>query len=164
MSLKEFLRDTIEGCHGLLTTYLSDLEDADLMVRPVTGANHIAWQLGHVIVMEQQMVELAGYTTPDLPDGFIEAHSPEASKCDDASAFRTKQAYLELLEQQRSGTLAALDQTAESDLDIAAPEALQRGAGTQTIAAVFHLIGMHELMHASQFVVVRRKLGKPVLI
>ena len=164
MPWKEFLRNTIETCHGVLTTYLSDLEDADLMVRPVPGANHIAWQLGHVIVMEQQMIELAGYTVPDLPDGFIEAHSPEASKCDDASAFHTKQAYLELLEQQRISTLAALDQTAESDLDKAAPEALRSGAGTRTIAAVFHVIGMHEIMHASQFVVVRRKLGKPVLI
>ena len=164
MSWKEFLRNTIEKCHGVLTTYLSDLEDADLMVRPVPGANHIAWQLGHVIVMEQQMIELAGYTTPDLPDGFIEAHSPETSKSDDASGFHTKQAYLELLEQQRSGTLAALDHTAESDLDKAAPEALRHGAGTQTIGAVFHVVGMHELMHASQFVVVRRKLGRPVLI
>jgi hypothetical protein len=114
--------------------------------------------------MEQQMIELAGYTVPDLPDGFIEAHTPERSKSDDASGFHTKQAYLELLEQQHSDTLAALDQTAESDLDKAAPEAVRRGAGTRTIAAVFHAVGMHKIMHASQFVVVRRTLGKPVLI
>ncbi len=164
MSWKEFLSNTIEKCYRVLTTYLSDLEDADLMVRPVPGANHIAWQLGHVIVMEQQMIELTGYPVPDLPDGFIEVHSPDASQCDDASAFHTKQVYLELLEQQRSSTLAALDQIAESDLEKTAPEAVRLGAGARTFATVFQAIGMHMIMHASQFSVVRRKLGKPVLI
>ena len=60
--------------------------------------------------------------------------------------------------------MAARDQTAESDLDKAAPEAVRLGAGARTFAAVFHVIGMHMIMHASQFSVVRRKLGKPVLI
>ena len=33
-----------------------------------------------------------------------------------------------------------------------------------TIGAVFNLIGLHAMMHAGQFVPVRRMLGKPILI
>ena len=57
--------------------------------------------------------------------------------------------------------LAALAATPETDLDQPSPEPMREYA--PTIGVVFNLVGMHMMMHAGQFVPVRRKLGKPVL-
>ncbi len=162
MTPKDVMKNTIGMCHEVLTTYLSDLSDAELMLRPVPGANHIAWQLGHLIGSEHQMMSAAGFNMPDLPDGFAESYTKETSKSDDPASFHRKDQYLEWMEQQRTGTLAALDAATEADLDKPTPESMHEYAPTVGIA--FNLVGIHQMMHAAQFVAVRRKLGKPVLI
>jgi hypothetical protein len=160
MTAKELIKNTTDLCHSVLKDYLADLSDADLMVRPVPGANHIAWQLGHLIVSEHGLTE-AGYAMPALPDGFAEAYTKETAGSDDPQQFHTKAVYLECLEQQRTGTLAALDAMPDSDLDKPAPESCREYA--PTVGVMFNLIGIHEMMHAAQFAVVRRKLGKTPL-
>ena len=52
MNAKDAIRDTLSLSHMVLTKYLDDLTDADLMRRPGPGCNHIAWQLGHLISSE----------------------------------------------------------------------------------------------------------------
>ena len=162
MTTKDAIKNTCDVCHEVLTTYLSDLTDADLLVRSVPEANHSAWQLGHLITAEREMMTTAGYEMPDLPADFAEAYTPETSKSDDAAKFHEKDEYLALLGQQRAATLATLDALPEADLDKPAPESMR--SYVQTIGGIFNLIGLHELMHAGQFVAVRRKLGKPILI
>jgi hypothetical protein len=160
MTPKDVIKNTIEFCHSVLTAYLDDLSDAELFVRPVPGANHIAWQLGHLIISENALSE-AGYTMPDLPAGFAESYTPETAGSDDPARFHKKAEYLRLLEQQRTATMAALDATPEEDLDEPSPESCRDYA--PTLGIMFNVIGVHEMMHAGQFVAVRRKLGKPVL-
>ena len=46
MTGKDAIRTALEGTQSVLKMYVSDLSDADLFVRPVPSANHIAWQLG----------------------------------------------------------------------------------------------------------------------
>jgi len=162
MTPKDVIKNTINMGQDVLATYLSDLGDADLMVRSVPGANHIAWQLGHLISSEHQMLTDAGYRMPALPDGFAEAYTKETSTSDQAKRFHKKQQYLEWMGQQRAATLTALEAASNADLDKPSPERMREYA--PTIWAVFNLVGIHLMMHAAQFVPVRRKLGKPVLI
>lgn len=162
MTPKDVIKNTINMAHEILTTYLGDLGDADLMVRSVPGVNHIAWQLGHLISSEHEMLTGAGCKMPDLPDGFAAAYTKETSTSDDPAKFEKKDRYLELMEQQRAGTMAALEAIPDADLDKATPEAMQEYA--PTVGSAFNLIGVHTLMHAPQFIPVRRKLGKPVTI
>jgi hypothetical protein len=162
MTPNEVIQNTIGMCHQVLNAYLSDLSDADLMVRPVPRANHIAWQLGHLIASEHKMLTDAGYEMPDLPEGFAESYDKETSTSDDPAKFHKKEQYLAWLEQQRTATLAALEAMTQNDLSKPTPESMHEYA--PTIGAAFNLIGIHEMMHAAQFVVVRRKLDKPVLI
>ena len=56
MDSRAALKLGINGAGNVSEQYLSDLTDADLLVRPVPGANHIAWQLGHLIQAENWMV------------------------------------------------------------------------------------------------------------
>ena len=108
------------------------------------------------------MLTGAGFSMPDLPDGFADSYTKETSTSDDASKFHKKDEYLKLMAEQRTATLAALDAASATDLDKPSPEEMQ--AYAPTIGAVFNIVGIHVMMHAPQFVPVRRKLGKPVLI
>ena len=142
--------------------YLEDLADEELLIRPVEGANHIAWQLGHLIVSEHGMIEqVCPGTMPPLPDGFAEKYTKETSTLDDAGAFHTKAEYLKLMDEQRAGTLAALDNLSDDDLDKPAPEALAPIAAN--VGGVFSMQPTHWTMHSGQWAVLRRKLGRAPL-
>lgn len=49
MNVKDVFIRTIEQAAWITGTYLDDLTDGDLLIRPVPGMNHVAWQLGHLI-------------------------------------------------------------------------------------------------------------------
>lgn len=162
MNTHQALRLGIDSANMISMSYLSDLSDADLLVRPVPGANHIAWQLGHLIVSEHQLMEAAfPGSMPKLPEGFAEKHSKETAELDAPEAFLSKSAYLACYEEQRSGTLKLLSKVSDADLDKPAPEAFREWL--KSIGELFSMQGTHWLMHAGQWAVVRRKLGRKPL-
>ena len=163
MNTKEAIRGTMDMSLFVLNQYVSDLEDADLMRRPGSGCNHLAWQLGHLISSEASLVNsVCPGKGAELPAGFGEAHSKETTGVDDPAKFASKKEYQELFERVRTATLAALDGLSDADLDAASPERFRKRF--PTVGSLFVLLSVHPLMHAGQFVVVRRQLGKPILI
>lgn len=135
------------------------LNDADLLVRPCAGANHIAWQLGHLISSENGMIsEVCPGTMPELPAGFAEQYTRETAGIDDPAAFLTIAEYVALADEQRAGTLAALS---AADLQAESPEKFRMMS--PHVAGIFLLAGSHWLMHAGQWAIVRRQLGHPAL-
>lgn len=164
MNAKDAILTSFGLNDNILNAYLGDLSDADLLLRPVPGQNHIAWQLGHLISSERMFVEgIKPGSCPPLPAGFDEAHDTKgSSKSDDASKFLTKDRYLELYRAQRAATKKVLEGLSESDLDAPGHESVREFA--PTVGAVMVLLGDHVTMHVGQFVSVRRKLQKPVTI
>jgi len=146
----------------VVDAYLGDLGDADLLVRPLPNMNHIAWQLGHLISSEQQLVSMLGHKMPELPAGFAEAHSKETATSDDPAKFAKKQTYLDLMAKMHAASTAALERCSDADLDQPVPEPLREYA--PTVCSVFALVATHAMMHCGQWFAVRRKLGKPVVI
>ena len=163
MNAKDAIRSSANFSSMVLKAYISDLDDADLMRRPGDGCNHLAWQLGHLISSEVHLLEqVAPGQGTVLPDGFAEAHSKEACDNDDPAKFHGKQAYIDLFDKVRAASLAALDAYPPSELDNPAPEDFRDFCPTK--GDMFTLIATHPMMHAGQFVVVRRQLGKPILM
>ena len=163
MNAKDAIRSSANLSAMVLKTYISDLDDADLMRRPGEGCNHLAWQLGHLISSEVQLLDsVAPGQASELPEGFAEAHSKEACSKDDPADFHAKDTYVELFDKVRAASLAALDAKSEDDLDKPAPEDFRKFC--PTLGDMFTLIATHPMMHAGQFVVVRRQLGKPILM
>jgi len=163
MNAKDAIRSSANLSTMVLSTYISDLDDADLMRRPADACNHLAWQLGHLISSEVQLLEaVAPGKGIELPEGFAAAHGREQCGDDDPSHFQGKDAYADLFNQVRSASLAALDAYPEADFDKPAPENFR--SYCPTMGDMFTLIATHPLMHAGQFVIVRRQVGKPVLI
>ncbi|MGD9646525.1 MAG: DinB family protein [Pirellulales bacterium] len=162
MDSRAALKLGINGAGNVAEQYLSDLSDADLLVRPVPGANHIAWQLGHLIQAENWMMNLLRPgSMPDLPVGFAKQHDKETAASDDPKAFRTKDEYLKLMKEQRAATLKLLDTLSDAELDQPSHEKLRHFI--PTVGSVFSMQGTHWMMHAGQWSVVRRKLGRPPL-
>jgi hypothetical protein len=163
MDAKDAIRSSANLSTLVLKAYISDLDDADLMRRPGEGCNHLAWQLGHLISSEVQLLDtVAPGKGIELPDGFTDAHAKEASRNDDPAGFQGKRNYVELFDKVRAASLAALDTYAESDFDNPAPEDFREFC--PTMGDMFTLIATHPMMHAGQFVIVRRQLGKPILM
>jgi len=162
MNAKDAIKGSLTSTKDMLGWFLSDLSDADLLVRPVPAANHIAWQLGHLIASETNMSKfLPGASYPELPGGFAERHNKTTASMDPPKGFGTKQEYLTLFGKTRDATIAALDKLSEKDLDKPTQGEMARYA--PTLGALLMLNSQHVLMHAGQFSVVRRKLGKPIL-
>jgi hypothetical protein len=161
LTAKDMIRNQFKFGDMLVQMYLGDLSDADLIVRSVPGANHIAWQMGHLIASAQQILKALGHESAPLPAGFADAHAKETASSDDRNLFSTKDEYLRLQTLMLESMNAALDKTPESVLGEPGPESMREYAPTK--ADMFMLLGNHLAMHAGQFVPIRRKLGKPAL-
>ena len=162
MNSKEAIAAAMDLSSMVFTSYLSDLEDSELMNRPGEGCNHLAWQIGHLISSEVMLLEsVCPGKAAKLPEGFADAHSKEQAGSDDADAFHNKETYLGLMNEVRDASKAALNELSDEDLDKPSPEHFQSFA--PTVGHMFVLIGTHPMMHAGQAVPVRRKLGKPVM-
>ncbi len=162
MNAHAAIKDAIDKADKIVRSYLEDLTDAELLVRPVEGANHIAWQFGHLISSEHRMVEaVCPGAMPKLPEGFVQQHNKDAAVSNDASAFLTKSEYLDIYTSQRAGTLQALDSLSAEDLDKPGPESLKRVASH--VVGIFTMQAVHWTMHAGQWAVIRRKLGRKPL-
>ena len=162
MDTKSAIRTALDTANMISTSYLGDLTDEEMMHRPTPACNHIKWQLGHLITSENQMIS-ACYpdSMPELPDGFAEKYTKETSKIDDAAAFDCKDELMKQYEAQRAGTLALLDKVSVEDLSKEAPEPIRSYA--PTYGAAFLMQDAHWMMHAGQWAVIRRQLGREPL-
>ncbi len=147
----------------VLRSYVGDLTDSELLTRPGKDCNHIAWQLGHLITADCDLLNsICPGKGTELPEGFRENHSKDNATCDDPTKFATKQTYLDLLDKTQQATRDALATFSDEALDAPSPEHFRNMF--PTVGHIFVLLATHPLMHAGQFVPVRRALGKPVVI
>lgn len=159
MNVKDALKLSIDTSRMISLGYLEDLTDKEMFHRPCPGANHINWQVGHLIAAENQMGNQAiPGSMPPLPAGFAEKYVKETSASDDPAKFCTKAELLKAFEQQRGAVLTALEKVSEADLD--KPTGV---AYAPTVGSMFNMHGGHWLMHAGQWAVIRRQLGRPPL-
>lgn len=147
----------------LVNAYVGDLTDEEILMAPVQGMNHIAWQLGHLISTERAFIELISPgASPALPTGFDEVHSRTDTKGTNPSDFLKKDDYLALYKAQREVTSQVLDGLADADLD--KPTQGNVAQIAPTFGTLLNLIALHYLMHVGQFVAVRRSANKPIAV
>src|SRR3954463_15220162 len=109
MNAKDAIHSALGSTRHMLEWYVSDLSDADLLVRPVPAANHIAWQLTHLIHSEGQLGgAIPGAAYPTMPGSFLQLAKPEASASSDAKGYLGRQHYLDLFRAVRAATVEAV--------------------------------------------------------
>ena len=163
MNGKEAVRSSMDLSNHVLDAYIADLSESEMMERPGAGCNHLTWQLGHLIASQADILNaLAAGSAPDLPAGFREKYTKTTAGGNDPSAFHSKAELVDLLAKQRAAARAELEKLKDEDFDKPAPEAFRRMF--PTAGHLWLLIATHPMMHAGQFVPVRRMLGKPIVI
>ncbi|MCA9068152.1 MAG: DinB family protein [Planctomycetaceae bacterium] len=146
----------------LWKAYIEDLTDDDMMVRPVEGANHIKWQIGHILVSQVGLVEaVCPGKMPALPEDFADAYTKETASSDDPSAFDSKEDLIRIADEQAAAINAIVDGLSDEELEKPMPEKFQRFG--PDVAHLFAFLPSHWTMHAGQWAIIRRKLGKPPL-
>ncbi|MGD0768959.1 MAG: DinB family protein [Tepidisphaeraceae bacterium] len=156
MTSLELTADVLSRNLEMLKATIGDFSDADIYARPCPGANHTAWQLGHLAASEARMV--GAYK---LPDGFDKKFTKETSGKDDPKFFGSKAELLDQLGKVRAATIAWVKTLTPADLDKPAPQNMQRMI--PTMGHLVQLLPSHFAMHVGQMQVIRRKLGKPLL-
>ncbi|MCB0353810.1 MAG: DinB family protein [Bdellovibrionales bacterium] len=158
--LVDHVRSSIELPERVVDSYLKDLASAELLIRPHPKANHMAWQLGHLLVSETKHLRAIreGSMSPLSPE-FVSKHSKE--RCSDDTGFLTKEEYVHRILLQRGEIRDLLLTLSDDELLTPSPESI-RYLGP-TVACVFTGNASHWMMHVGQWAVVRRLLEKPIL-
>jgi len=163
MNAKDAIKNTIQLADMVCGTYMSDLTNEEAMKRPHAGCNHINWQVGHLIASDHGMFTgIVPGGLPDLPEGFKEKYDKETASSDDAAAFVPFSELLALAKSNREAILKGIEEFPEEKLDAEGPESMRSLA--PTVGAVFNMLGSHWMMHAGQWVILRRELGRDVAI
>jgi hypothetical protein len=159
MNAKDAARTAMTIADFMVDSYLGDITAQEMLVRPAPDANHLAWQLGHLISAEYRLVEAAAPgSVPALPAGFAERHTKDTSASDNAADFLSKDDYLKVAKTVRASTLRALEGLSDADLD--KPVTGRVPPFVKRAGDCFVTIGTHWVMHSGQWVVLRRKLGR----
>lgn len=162
MNAKEAIEINLNLSESIGLGYLKDLTPEDLLHRPAANANHILWQLGHLIRSEHQIMEqVFPGSMPSLPDGFADRYTSATADSNQPEDFDSLDALLALYRDQRQATIEKLNATTDDQLDQETPESIR--AYAPTVAAAFSMQGTHWVMHAGQWAVIRRQLGRPPL-
>jgi len=159
MNSKDAIRISIETADMLARAYLDDLTEVEMMHRPHERCNHIKWQLGHLILSDNEMINgCCSGAIPNLPSDFKSRYARDKSASDQRHDFHDKVDLIKLFEAQREAILKKLNELSEQELDAAAPDTIAEYA--PTVGAAFAMLAIHATMHAGQWIVIRRQLGR----
>lgn len=161
MSQQQTILAILERGRGMLRGHLADFTEADFLVRPVPTANHVAWQLSHLLKGFPAMLSAFGADGKFTVPAKAAAVTKETAKVDDAAAFPTKDELIDGNEAAIGILIEAVKGMTDADLDQPSPEYFHRFA--TTLGQLALMVPLHQSMHIGQIQVIRRKLGKPVL-
>jgi hypothetical protein len=162
MDIKQGIATSLGQSDFVVNAYLADITPQEMLSRPCGGANHIAWQIGHLISSERYFVDKVapGKASP-LPAGFDEKHKKDKAANDDPNGFLPLAEYLRLAKSVRADTLKVIESMTPADFDKSAGPGMP--PFLKTVGVVFLFLGPHWVMHAGQWAIIRRKLGRPAL-
>jgi hypothetical protein len=156
----DYLLEVYRRAKGLVLAHLGDIQDAEMCARPADAANHVAYQVGHLIASTTNLINMATPgAMPALPEDFVSRHSKACAK--NNSGFDSKQQLLDRFAQVMDSAIAWLPKLTDADKARPLPEKMHgfaRNVGELTL-----MLPVHISMHLGQMQVIRRKLGKPVL-
>ena len=162
MTQLELMCDVLTRNLQMFSMTVADLSDADFLARPVAGANHATWQIGHLINAETMFGNtVKPGSMPELPAGFGDKFKKDTATNDDPGFFPPRAVIMDQLNKTHTALIAAVKTMTQADLDKAGPERM--AAMAPTMGHLVMLNSSHLMMHMGQLQVLRRKLGKPVL-
>jgi hypothetical protein len=158
----DLMSDYITRNGEILKMTLGDFAPAEMLARPVPGANHAAWQLGHLIGSCAHMLgAVAPGVIPEAVAKLGEKYNGKTANVDDPAFYPEKAQLLEAFS-QAYGAVADWVKTLSSE-DLSRPTPGRMADFAPTVGHLILMTVSHIMMHVGQMQVIRRKLGKPLL-
>ena len=145
----------------LLNRYTADLTPQEYLHRPTPKANCVAWTIGHLILSDRGVLKRLNVADlPALPDGFEKRFSRDEG-CPQANEFGDVSLLLPLFNQHRQRLIDTIKRTTPQELNapLEKPHPMFANAGEMAL-----FMAAHAAMHAGQFTIIRRSLGRPPLV
>lgn len=163
MARLEFAIRRIEAAREDTKRFLEDLSDDEWFAQPFEGANHIAWQVGHLATAEYGIVvgEALGRTFADvdwLTDDFRTLFRRESVPQSDAGSYPQPTEIVAMLDRVHRHALDGLATVSDDLLD--EPSAHGHPLAETRLDAL-HLCAWHEGVHTGQIAMLRRAIGRP---
>jgi hypothetical protein len=162
MTPTELLSDVFTRSTGMVNMTLADFSDAEMMMRPVPGANHATWQIGHLTGAHAGLLNMIGEGLVQGPPAEFAAKFKKDTCTNDDAKFFPKKADL-LAEYNKVCTAIAAWIKTLKTADLEKPSTGRMVDMAPTAGHVLSMLTSHNMMHMGQFQVLRRKLGKPIL-
>ena len=162
MTPSELAADFISRSIEILKMTLNDFSESDMLARPAPGANHPAWQLGHMIGSAHHATNsVAPGTVPEVFAEYREKYSGKTASIDDPAHYGPKAQLLEAFLQSHAAIVEWARHLTPEEMQKPTNERLAGYA--PTIGHLVLMTSAHIAMHVGQMQVLRRKLGKPLL-
>ena len=145
----------------LLNRYTADLTPQEFLHRPAAKANCAAWTVGHLVLTDRGVLKrLNLIDLPALPDGFEKRFSRDEG-CPQAESFGDVSVLLPLFNQHRQRLIDAVKRATSQQLQtpLDKPHPMFSNVGEQAL-----FMAAHTAMHAGQFTIIRRSLGRPPIV
>jgi hypothetical protein len=162
MTPTELMSDVLSRDVEVLKMTLADFSDAEMLARPAPGANHAAWQVGHLVGVAANLVgAVAPGVIPAAVAALGEKCGGKTAHVDDPAFFPPKTDLLETFTQAYDAAANWLKTLTPDDLPKPTPGRIAEFA--PTVGHLGIVLSGHVMMHVGQMQVIRRKLGKPLL-
>lgn len=162
MTQTELMSDFVTRNGEILKMTLADFTEEEMLVRPVPGANHAAWQLGHLLASAAYMVNMvAPGVIPEAVVRLGEKYNGKTADVDDPAFYPPKAELIEAFSQAYGAIADWVKSLKPEDLDRPTPGRMADFAPTTGHLALMTV--SHIGMHVGQMQVIRRRLGKPLL-
>ncbi len=158
-ALLEIGKSTLDLARRSTLKLIDGIPPEKLCHRPVPGANHAAWVMGHLASADNYFATTLGERESVLDKSWDELFGMGSEVKDDPSAYPSLDDLKAGLERARQALIETFKSMDEQKLQSPTPEDWRNFA--PTYAAVMPSVAFHEGFHAGQLSAVRRSLGLP---
>lgn len=159
MEIRQTLVDISNDARGWLNVWIKDFSD-DEATRRVDhdGPNPLAWQLGHLAGVEDDVYQLFSGKPSIVPPALKAACRTGSPAPTSATTFPPLPELRALLDRTHAALLGLLENATPSDLD---RPALVENKFFRTLGQSVYEAALHENYHVGEISALRKALGKP---
>ena len=156
MTIADSLLFSYDRSHKFLHLMTGDLTPAEWLKRPVEGANHAAWIVGHLIVVERTALKFLNLPQPALPSDDFAARHGKGSMPSDVGEVGDVSKLVPLWDEQRQAITEAIKTLPADGFDHPTEHPMFK-----TVGQFLTLVPGHAMLHIGHLSTIRRSLGKP---
>lgn len=158
MELRQTLIDVVNDARGWLKVWAADFTEAEATRTVPGGPNPVAWQLGHLALVEDEVCTLFSGRGPELPASLRSACASGGPSPGADAVFPSLAELWQLLEATHGRLLGLVANAGPADFD---RESSPPNRFFRTLGQAIYEVALHENYHVGQIAALRKALGKP---